>query len=73
MTTELNTQNPDFITYKHEELLFSLLGGIRLEGLDRQRQVQYMAGHKWIGSTEHYQVQELDGLIDMLGKHHPFS
>ena len=38
-----------------------------------KRQVQYMAGHKWIGSTEHYQVQELDGLIDMLGKHHPFS
>lgn len=38
-----------------------------------KRQVQYMAGHKWIGSTEHYQAQELDGLIEQLSKHHPFS
>lgn len=38
-----------------------------------KRQVQYMAGHKWISSTEHYEVQELDGLTDLLTKHHPFS
>lgn len=38
-----------------------------------KRTVQYMAGHKWISSTEHYEVQELTGLTDLLTKHHPFS
>ena len=38
-----------------------------------KRQVQYMIGHKWISSTEHYQVQELEGLTDLLAKHHPFG
>ncbi len=38
-----------------------------------KRTVQYMTGHKWIGSTEHYQVQELTALTDLLEKHHPFS
>lgn len=37
-----------------------------------KREVQYMAGHKWISSTEHYQVQELEGLTELLEKHHPF-
>ena len=34
---ELNTQNADHLTYNYQELLFSLLGGIRIEGLDRLR------------------------------------
>lgn len=38
-----------------------------------KRTVQYMIGHKWISSTEHYEVQELTGLTDLLTKHHPFS
>lgn len=38
-----------------------------------KRTVQYMMGHKWISSTEHYEVQELEGLTDLLTKHHPFS
>lgn len=38
-----------------------------------KREVQYMIGHKCIGSTERYQVQELEGLTDMLAKHHPFG
>ena len=38
-----------------------------------KRTVQYMIGHKWISSTEHYEVQELTGLTDLLAKHHPFS
>ncbi len=39
MTTELklNTNNPDAITYSTDELMFTILGGIRLEGLDRLR------------------------------------
>jgi site-specific recombinase XerD len=38
-----------------------------------KRQVQYMAGHRWISSTQNYEVQELDSLTDQLMKHHPFS
>lgn len=38
-----------------------------------KRQVQYMAGHKYISSTEAYVVQELDTLQDELSKHHPFG
>ena len=38
-----------------------------------KRQVQYMAGHRWISSTQMYEVQELDSLTDLLAKHHPFS
>ncbi len=38
-----------------------------------KRQVQYMAGHKYITSTEMYQVQELATLTNQLTKHHPFG
>jgi integrase/recombinase XerD len=38
-----------------------------------KRQVQYMAGHKYIDSTEKYVVQELDGLAKGLMHHHPFG
>ncbi|OQP68411.1 tyrosine-type recombinase/integrase [Niastella populi] len=38
-----------------------------------KRQVQYMAGHKYISSTEAYAVQNLDTLQDELSKHHPFG
>jgi hypothetical protein len=34
---ELNTSNPESITYSTEELSFTILGGIKLEGLDRLR------------------------------------
>jgi site-specific recombinase XerD len=38
-----------------------------------KRQVQYMAGHKYIHSTEAYEVQELETLTNQLTKHHPFG
>jgi site-specific recombinase XerD len=41
--------------------------------LHNKRQVQYMAGHKWIDSTEKYAVQEMDSLTDALSKFHPFG
>lgn len=34
---KLNTGNPESITYHTEEILYTILGGIRLEGLDRLR------------------------------------
>jgi site-specific recombinase XerD len=38
-----------------------------------KRQAQYMAGHKYISSTERFELQEMDSLTDTLLKHHPFS
>lgn len=38
-----------------------------------KRQVQYMVGHKYINSTEKYEVQELETLTDQLSRHHPFG
>jgi integrase/recombinase XerD len=37
------------------------------------RQVQYMAGHKYVSSTERYQVLGTDDLQNELQKHHPMS
>jgi site-specific recombinase XerD len=39
--------------------------------LHGKRQVQYMIGHKWISSTEHYEIQDLETLTNQLEKHHP--
>lgn len=37
------------------------------------RQVQYMAGHKYVSSTERYQVLNTDDLQNELQKHHPMG
>ena len=37
MIMELNTTNPHCFTYRTEELLIELLGGVRIDGLDRMR------------------------------------
>ena len=37
------------------------------------RQVQYMAGHKYVSSTERYQTNNLDDLQSELQQHHPMK
>ena len=37
------------------------------------RQVQYMAGHKYVSSTERYQLNNLDNLQSKLEKYHPLG
>jgi len=37
------------------------------------RTVQYMAGHRYISSTERYQTNNLEDLKDALNKHHPLK
>jgi integrase/recombinase XerD len=37
------------------------------------RQVQYMAGHKYVSSTERYQMNNLENLQNSLEKHHPLK
>jgi hypothetical protein len=36
-TNPLNHHNPEYVTWKYEELLFAILGGIRIEGLHSMR------------------------------------
>ena len=36
-------------------------------------QVQYFAGHKYVSSTERYQLNNLDNLQDKLEKYHPLK
>jgi integrase/recombinase XerD len=37
------------------------------------RTVQYMAGHRYVSSTERYQTSNLEDLKDALNKHHPLN
>jgi hypothetical protein len=37
MVNELNHHNPEYVTWKYDELSFALLGGIRIEGLHSMR------------------------------------
>lgn len=37
------------------------------------RQVQYMAGHKYVSSTERYQLNNLEGLKTEIEKYHPLK
>ncbi|OQP67674.1 tyrosine-type recombinase/integrase [Niastella populi] len=37
------------------------------------RQVQYMAGHKYVSSTQRYQLNNLDDLKNELANHHPMA
>jgi integrase/recombinase XerD len=38
-----------------------------------KRKTQYLIGHRYISSTEKYEEQNVDGLTDLLKKHHPFG
>jgi integrase/recombinase XerD len=37
------------------------------------RKVQYMAGHRYISSTESYQQSEMEGLTEEVNKFHPLG
>jgi hypothetical protein len=37
MATVLNTENRAYITWQYKELNFGLLGGLRIEGLERMQ------------------------------------
>jgi len=37
------------------------------------REVQYFAGHKYVSSTERYQLNNLDNLQNKIEKHHPLK
>jgi len=37
------------------------------------RQTQYMAGHRWVSSTESYLVNDVDELTEQITKYHPIG
>jgi hypothetical protein len=49
---QLNHHNPEYVTWKHEELNFALLGGIRIEGLHSMR-VTLKVDFKTLPSIRH--------------------
>lgn len=69
LVLELQAINPSITNALH------MRGSVIINWLKQhnKRQVQYMAGHKYISSTEAYTIQEMDTLQDELSKHHPFG
>lgn len=55
--------------------IHQLRAGIIIEWIKKygKRKAQYLAGHKYISSTEKYEQQNTDALTDLLKKHHPFG
>ena len=41
--------------------------------LHNLRKVQYMAGHRYVSSTESYQINDLDDLTEEISKYHPIG
>ena len=69
LVQELQGINPSITNALH------IRGSVIINWLKQhnKRQVQYMAGHKYVSSTEAYAVQDMDTLQDELSKHHPFG
>ena len=64
MTPNFNPTNPDHITYQHPPLEIAVLGGIRLEGLDRMRatlkiQVEHLSLRHNLDLYNDIQVEKL--------------
>lgn len=69
MFDQLKKLNPKVINAKQ------IRGSVITEWLRKEhlRQVQYMAGHKYVSSTERYQLSGLEDLQNELQHHHPMS
>lgn len=66
---ELKGINP--IIYSANHIRASvIMNWLKLHG---KRKTQYLTGHKYVSSTEQYEVQNIDELTDLLKKHHPFG
>ena len=69
MFNQLRQLNPKVISAKQ------IRSSVITEWLRKNnlRQVQYMAGHKYVSSTERYQCNNLDDLQNELQQHHPMK
>jgi len=70
MATALNTENREYVNWQHQELDFGLLGGLKIEGLERMRvtlKVEYkqQAVHH---NLDLYNNESLDKLVRRCGE-----
>jgi site-specific recombinase XerD len=68
LTKEVKSQNPDFINFKQVRTSV-ITHWLKLHNL---RQVQYMAGHKYVSSTEAYLVNNTEDLQKDIDAFYPF-
>lgn len=68
LVKQLKSIEPNFLSFKQ------LRASVITNWLKNQslRKVQYLAGHRYISSTEKYLSSNLDGLINDIDKLHPF-
>lgn len=75
-TEQLNHHNLEYVTWKYEEILFALLGGIRIEGLHSMR-ITLKVDFKTFPSIRHgldlYNETQTEKLIKIMqnGLHSP--
>jgi hypothetical protein len=65
MAVELNTENREYITWQYEQLNFGLLGGLKIEGLERMR-VTLKVEYKQVAvrhNLDLYNNESLDKLV----------
>ncbi|MFN5848400.1 MAG: tyrosine-type recombinase/integrase [Chitinophagales bacterium] len=68
LTKQARTLDKNFINFK--QIRASVITyWLKTEGL---RKTQYLAGHRYISTTERYQPNNLDGLIENIAKYHPY-
>lgn len=68
MTKQVKTLDKNFLNFKQTRASV-IVQWLKTQGL---RKTQYLAGHRYISSTEHYALNNLEGLTDDIAKHHPF-
>lgn len=69
ITKQLKTTEPRIESFRHIRASV-IIKWLKLYNL---RQVQYLAGHKWISSTEEYLPNEMEGLSEEINKFHPLG
>jgi integrase/recombinase XerD len=68
LTKQVKSIDKNFLNFK--QIRASVITQwLKTEGL---RKTQYLAGHRYISSTEKYLPNNLDGLIDDIAKYNPF-
>ncbi|MFN0083223.1 MAG: hypothetical protein ACKVOM_11965 [Ferruginibacter sp.] len=73
---QLNHHNPEYVTWKYEEILFALLGGIRIEGLQSMRvtlKVEFKNFQPIRHSLDLYNENQTDKLIKSIAERFTLS
>jgi len=68
LTKQVKTLDVSFLNFK--QIRASIITNwVKTAGL---RKAQYLAGHRYISSTENYKANDLESLTEDIAKHHPF-